>query len=135
MTNEVTVRYEGALCAKVELPDGGTLAINAPASCGGCGDASPSPKDLFAAAYASCVAMTMDIAAKKNGFDLAGAEIVVSAVWAKDKPLLAEVNTTAVLPAQVSEEQSDILQNGAHNCPIHNSLGPEVETSLTLEVG
>lgn len=133
MKNEVTIKYEGSLCAKVELPDGGTLAINAPSSCGGCGDASPSPKDLFAAAYASCVAMTMDMAAKKNGFDITGAKVVVSAVWAKDKPLLGEVNTTAILPAPVSKEQSDILRHGAHNCPIHNSLGAEIKTSLTFE--
>lgn len=134
MINEVTVRYEGSLRAKVELPDGGNLAINAPAGCGGCSDASPSPKDLFAAGYASCVAMTMDIAAKKNGFDIAGAKLVVSPVWAEDKPLLTEVNATAVLPAQLSQEQIDILRKGAHNCPIHNSLRPEVKTSLSFEV-
>ena len=133
MSNEVTVTYEGSLCAKVELPDGNSVAIGAPASCEGCGATSPSPKDLFAAGYASCVVMTMDIAAKKNHFDIAGAKIVVSPVWAKNEPLLAEVNTTVILPQSFSEEQLNILRKGAHNCPIHNSLRPEVKTTLTFE--
>ncbi|MHC4362258.1 MAG: OsmC family protein [Planctomycetota bacterium] len=133
MTNTVTIRYEGSLCANVELPDGSNLVINAPTSYSGCGDASPSPKDLFAAGYASCVAMTMDIAAKRNGFNIAGAKIAVSSVWAEDKPLLAEVNTAVILPNNLSEEQLDILRKGAHNCPIHNSLRPEVKTTLGFE--
>ncbi|MHC4395797.1 MAG: OsmC family protein [Planctomycetota bacterium] len=134
MTNEITLKYEGSLRARVELPNGSNLTIDAPASYGGCGDASPSPKDLFAAGYASCVIMTMDMAAKKNRFDIAGADIIVSPVWAEDKPILAEVNAKVVLPYQFSQEQLGILRKGAHNCPIHNLLRPEVKTTLTFEV-
>ncbi|MHC4635900.1 MAG: sigma-70 family RNA polymerase sigma factor [Planctomycetota bacterium] len=109
-------------------------AIGAPATCGGSSEANPSPKDMFAAGYASCVIMTMDMAAKKSGFDIAGARISVSPVWSEKEPLLAEVNATILLPAQLSQEQLDILQKGAHNCPIHNSLRPEIKTTLTFEV-
>lgn len=133
MSSEVTVRYEGAMRAEGQLPEGGNLAIGAPPSCGGSGGG-PSPKDLFAAGYASCVIMAMDIAARKGGFDIAGAKITVSPVWAKNEPLLAEVNTVIILPNDLSEEQLDILRTGAHKCPIHNSLRPEVRTDLTFEV-
>jgi uncharacterized OsmC-like protein len=60
--------------------------------------------------------------------------VIVSAVWAEDKPLLTEINTTVVLPKKFAEEQLDVLRKGAHNCPIHNSLRPEVKTTLTFEV-
>jgi len=92
-----------------------------------------SPKDLFAAGYASCVIMSMDIAAKKSGFDIAGAKITVSPVWPDSEPLLEEVNAKVVLPRHFSDEQMDILRKGSHNCPIHNSLRPEVKTTLTFE--
>jgi uncharacterized OsmC-like protein len=133
MSNEVTVSYEGAMRAKTELPDGPNLALGAPASCGGDG-AGPSPKDLFASGYASCVIMAMDIAARKAGFDIAGAKITVSPVWPEKEPILAEINATVVLPRQYAAEQIAVLQKGAHYCPIHNSLRPEVKTALTFEV-
>lgn len=133
MTNEITLKYEGDLRANVEWPDGDSLAIDAPASCGGCGDATPSPKDLFLAGYASCIAMTMEIAGKRSGLEIAGSKVKVSAVWAEDEPPLAEVNTTVVLPSRFTEDQLDVLREGAHNCPIHNSLLAEVKTTLAFQ--
>ena len=131
MTNQVTINYDRSFCAELKLPDHGSLIIGAP--CQGGNVESLSPKDLFAASYGSCVIMSMDISAKKNGFDIAGANISVSAVWAQDKLQLAEVNAAIVLPRQLSQEQLDVLQKGADNCPIHNSLRPEIKTTLTFE--
>ena len=133
MSNEITVIYDGAMNAKVELSDSSTLVIGAPASCGGTG-AGPSPKDLFVAGYASCVVMATDIAAKRAGFDIAGAKISVSPVWAQNEPILEEINTTLLLPRQYTEEQLDVLRKGERYCPIHNSLRPEVKTTLTFEI-
>lgn len=133
MSNKITVTYDGAMNAKVELPYSGTLATGAPTSCGGTG-VGPSPKDLFVAGYASCVVMAMDVAAKKAGFDIAGAKITVSPVWAKNEPVLEEINNTLVLPRQYTEEQLDVLWKGKRYCPIHNSLRDEVKTTLTFEV-
>lgn len=132
MTNQVTITYDKSFCAKLKLPDQSSLIIGAP--CQGGKIEALSPKDLFAASYGSCVIMSMDISAKKAGFDIAGARISVSPVWAQDKLQLAEVNAAVVLPHQLSEEQLDILRKGAHNCPIHNSLLPEIKTTLTFEV-
>jgi uncharacterized OsmC-like protein len=132
MSNEITVTYEGAMNAKFELPDSGTQAVGAPASCGGTGRG-PSPKDLFVAGYASCVVMAMDVAAKKAGFDITGAKITVSPVWAKNEPILEEINAMLVLPHQYAEGQLDVLRKGERYCPIHNSLRPEVKTTLTFQ--
>ena len=135
MKNEIIIEYEGSLRGEVQWPDGGTLEINAPTSCGGCSDASPSPKDLFLAGYASCVAMTMDIAGRKSGLDMAGAKVKVSAVWAGEKSVLGKVNTTVVLPNPLTEQQLDVLREGAHNCPIHNAIREDVQISLAFAVG
>jgi uncharacterized OsmC-like protein len=132
MTNKVTLTYDKSFCAELKLPDQSSLTIGAP--CQGGKAEALSPKDLFAASYGSCVIMSMDISAKKNGFDIAGANITVSPVWASDKLQLAEVNASVVLPRQLSQEQLDVLREGGHNCPIHNSLLPEIKTTLTFEV-
>lgn len=131
MKNEVTLKYESFLHAKTVLPDGSNLTIG----CGSCGEAVPSPKDLFVAGYASCVIMSMDMVAKKNGFNIAKSGVRISPVWSETEPLLTEVNTTVVLTDQFSQEQLDILRNGVHNCPIHNSLKPEIKRNLNFEVG
>ncbi len=131
MTNQVTITYDKSFCAEFKLPDQSSLIIGAPCQGGKAKDLSP--KDLFAAGYGSCVIMMMDVVAKKNGFDIAGANITVSANWAQDGSQLAEVNTVIALPRQLSEEQLDILRQGAHCCPIHNSLRPEIKTTLTFE--
>ena len=132
MANEITITYNKSFCAELKLLDQSSLAIGAP--CQGGKAEVVSPKELFAASYGSCVIMSMDISAKKNGFDIAGANITVSPVWAQDKLQLAEVNATVVLPAQLAEDQLDSLRKGAHNCPIHNSLKPEVKTTFTFKV-
>lgn len=128
------LNYEGSLRANVDWPDGSSQEIGVPPSCGGCDTANPSPKDLFAAGYGSCVAMAMDLAGKKNGFDIAGAKVIVSSVWAADAPVLEKLNTTVVLPHELAEDQLDILRQGAHHCPIHNSLRETTETSLAFTV-
>jgi uncharacterized OsmC-like protein len=119
--------------AEGEFPHGNSMFVGAPAGCGGTGEGA-SPKDLFAMGYASCVIMAMDIAARKRGFDISGAKIAVSPVWAKKEPILAELNARVVLPRDHTDEQMSALRKGAHNCPIHNSLRPEVKTTLTFEV-
>lgn len=132
MSDEMTVEYQGDMNAQVELQGIGTVATGAPKSCGGNG-AGPSPKDLFLAGYASCVIMAVDVAAKKAGFDIAGAKISVSPVWASNKPALEEIKAALLLPSEYTEDQLNVLRKGERYCPIHNSLGPEVKTTLTFE--
>jgi uncharacterized OsmC-like protein len=132
MSSGITVEYQGSMNAMVEMPDSSTLATGAPKSCGGNGSG-PSPKDLFVAGYASCMIMAADVAARKAGFDISGAKIEVSPVWALNKPVLEELNSTLLLPCEYTEEQLNVLRKGECYCPIHNSLLPEVKTTLTFE--
>ncbi len=133
MSKEITVTYDGVMTAKVELPNSGTFDIAAPASCGGTGKGA-SPKDLFVSGYSSCMVMAMDIAARKAGFNIVGARITVSPLWAQNEPFLEQINTTLTLPRRYTEEQLDVLRKGERYCPIHNSLRGQVQTNLTFEV-
>jgi putative redox protein len=138
ISNEVTLSYEGGMLANAEFPNGDIMTINAlscgggASSCGG-GGAGPSPKDVFAASYGSCVIMVMDIAAKKAGFDISGAKIIVSPVWSKKEPVLEEISSRIVLVGEYSDEQKEVMKKASHYCPIHNSLRAEAKTSMTFE--
>ena len=135
MSNEVTVVYEGTMHAEARMtsPDR-RVAVDAPTTCGGSGE-SFSPKDVFAAAYGSCVIMSMEIAARKRGFDIAGAKINVSVGMTKEGiPQINTIDATVVLPRQYTEEELAIMQRGAEYCPIHHVVRPEVKKTLTFEV-
>ncbi len=135
MSNEINIKYTSNMHAEVKSPaTASTLAIDAPGGCGGSG-ASFSPKLIVAAAYGSCVIMPMDMEARKNNFDIAGADAKVSLdMVLRDKPYIDKVEAIIILPRQYTDEQIDILRKGAGYCPIHNSLAPEVKTTLTFEV-
>ena len=134
MSNEITVTYDGVNNVSVELPHTGTLAIGVPAGCGGT-DQGPSPKDLFVVGYASCRIVVMDMAARQADFDIAGARITVSPTWIEgSESALEKINTTVILPRQLTNEQLDILHQSERFCPVHNSLKQEVQSTLTFEV-
>lgn len=136
MSNEITVAYEGTMHAEARMtsPDR-HMNVDAPATCGGSGE-SFSPKDVFAAAYGSCVIMSMDIVARKAGFDIAGAKINVSITMVKGgAPHIGAVDATVVLPRDLAEGQLDLLRKGADYCPIHHVVRPDVNQTLTFEVG
>jgi uncharacterized OsmC-like protein len=78
--------------------------------------------------------MAMDIAAQKAGFNIAGAKITVSPVWAQNEPILEEINAKLLPPRQYTEEQLDVLRKGERYCPIHNSLRRDVKTTITFEI-
>lgn len=131
MTNEITLSYDKSFCVGLKLPDESSLVIGAP--CQGGEIKNLSPKDLFAASIGSCMLMTMDISAKRHGFDIVGARISVLPVWSETEPGLAEIKAAVFLSKPVSQEQLEILRQGGLSCPVHNSLKPTIKTTITFE--
>ncbi len=132
MATQVTIQYKGNMNAQAAVPSGRTVDISA--GCSGGDPAGISPKDLLAAAYGSCIIMSMDIAAKKHGFDIAGAAIGVSIHTAmRDRPQIDKVDATVTLPTELTPEQIDILRQGADFCPIHHALGDDIQKTLAIE--
>ena len=127
MADELVLSYEGGMSAVARIEGKNDISIDSSKSDSG----NFSPKDLFGAAYASCVAITMDIAAQKNGFDVAGAKVNVSLKFVmRDKPMVGKIDTKVVLPKEYSDEQMEILRKAANNCPIHNSVSDDVKKTM-----
>ena len=124
----ISIRYTGELhCAATHGPSKTELATDAPADNKGKGE-SFSPTDLVATALGTCMATTMAIVAETHGVDLAGMTVEIGKEMSKDAP-----RRIAALPAQIhiplpaTTPQRELLEKAALNCPVHRSLGPEVE--------
>jgi len=89
---------------------------------------------MLATAYAGCVIMSMDIVARKNKFDVAGAKIAVALNVDKScGSRIQGVDARVVLPRQYTAEQIELLRKGEAACPVHQALGPDVKTNLEFQ--
>ncbi|HEY4989757.1 MAG TPA: OsmC family protein, partial [Opitutaceae bacterium] len=69
---KITGEYQGDLhCAAVHGPSGTSLSTDAPKDNQGRGE-SFSPTDLLATGFATCIATTMALAARRHGIELGG---------------------------------------------------------------
>lgn len=97
-------------------------------------DASFSPTDLVAAALGACALNVMGAYALKHGIDIAGATAEVTKVSA---PNLGPITSLGVLfrmpPKNYSERDKKALQNCVRNCPVHQSLAPQVQQEMVFE--
>jgi putative redox protein len=101
-----------------------SLTIDEPAERGG-EDEGPSPQELLAASLASCTAITMEMYAKRKGWDIGTVEVAVEYSPAeRGCPTRFKLNLR--LPAGCTEEQRERLQVIAAKCPVHRTLEGEV---------
>jgi putative redox protein len=88
-------------------------------------DLGPSPQELLAASLASCTAITMEMYAKRKGWNTDGLEVDVDYTPA-DRGSPTRFNLVMRMPAHLSEEQVEKLRVIAAKCPIHRTLEGEV---------
>jgi putative redox protein len=135
MAIELSVAYEEGFHVEARrTADGCTVPMDATTRAGGSGK-NFSPIELLGAAYTGCTLIVMDLEARRSGFKIAGAQVNASLdVVNPENPLIGVIEMTVVLPRQLSDEQLDILRSAAHNCPLHNSLHPEIKKTLRFEM-
>jgi putative redox protein len=108
------------------------LAVDEPVEAGG-DDDGPSPQELLAASLASCTAITMEMYAKRKGWDIAGIEVDCRYTPAeRGCPTRFELVTR--MPAHLSEEQVERLTVIAAKCPVHRTLEGEVAFDERVEL-
>jgi putative redox protein len=96
-------------------------------------DEGPSPQELLAASLASCTAITMEMYAKRKGWDVTGMEVDCRYTPAeRGCPTRFELVTR--MPASLSEEQVERLQVIAAKCPVHRTLEGEVAFDERVEL-
>jgi putative redox protein len=88
-------------------------------------DEGPSPQELLAASLASCTAVTMEMYAKRKGWDLGPVEVAVEYTPA-ERGCPTVFKLTMRLPSDCDQEQVERLQVIASKCPVHRTLDGEV---------
>lgn len=100
------------------------LIVDEPRDVGG-DDEGPSPQELLAASLASCTAITMEMYAKRKGWDIGTLEVAVEYTPA-ERGSATKFSLDLRLPAGCTDEQRESLQVVAAKCPVHRTLEGEV---------
>jgi len=116
----------------VHLQSGTRLITDAPTDNQGKGEAF-SPTDLLATAYGACVFTIMGIAAKTHGFNIEGTKVETTKVMGTDPRRIVELITNFTFPPNdYSVKQKKILELAAKECPVYNSLHPDLKKTVTF---
>jgi putative redox protein len=107
------------------------LTVDEPPDQGG-NDAGPNPQELLGAALASCMAITIEMYAKRKGWDVGTVEVECQ----YDVPERgAPTNFTLILrlPEGLTDEQVERLSTIAARCPVHRTLEGEAAFDQRVE--
>lgn len=120
---EVTThRGQGPLQQVIEIGPHRLLTDVAPAS-GGEGSG-PEPHDLLAAALAACTTLTVNLYAKRKGWQLD--EVQVSIRHGQEGAVYALHRSIHYVGA-LSEEEKQRLTDIANKCPVHKTLSGQIQ--------
>src|SRR5687767_5222157 len=109
-----------------------TLTADEPKHNGG-DDEGPSPQELLAASLASCTAITMEMYAKRKGWDVGDVAVHVEYEPAQ-RGSPTRFRMTVDFPKEVPEEQRERLMQIGAKCPVHRVLEGEVMFEETVEL-
>jgi putative redox protein len=129
----ITGEYQGDLhCSAVHGPSGNRLATDAPRDNQGRGQAF-SPTDLVAAAFATCIATTMAIVARRHGVEMDPIKYEVTKEMSSEGPRrISRLKARLWMPATARSVPQGVLEGAANACPVHQSLAPSVEKVIEL---
>jgi putative redox protein len=99
------------------------LTADEPSEHGG-EDEGPQPQELLAASLASCTAVTMEMYAKRKGWDIGPIEVECEYTPA-ERGCPTHFRLVLRLPSGLSAEQLERLQVIAAKCPVHRTLDGE----------
>jgi putative redox protein len=111
---------------------GHRLTADEPRESGG-DDDGPSPQELLAASLASCTAITMEMYARRKGWNVDGLAVDVDYTPA-ERGCPTRFEMVLKLPRHLSEEQADKLRVIATRCPVHRTLEGEVAFEERVEL-
>jgi putative redox protein len=127
---KATATRSGSLRQAVRIRDH-QLTIDEPTDKGG-EDQGPSPQEILAAALAACTAITMEMYAKRKGWDVGDVEVACDYTPA-DRGCPTRFNLVMRFPDSMSDEQIERLRVIAAKCPVHRTLEGEVMFDERIE--
>ncbi len=130
----VYTKYLGDLRTEsTHLQSGNKLITDAPTDNQGRGEAF-SPTDLLATAYGSCVLTIMGISARIHGFSIDGAEVEVTKIMGTNPRRIVELIAEFTMPHDnYSPKEKKIIELTAKECPVFNSLHPDMKKTVTFK--
>jgi putative redox protein len=116
---------------RIELGDHELIA-DEPASKGG-DDRGPTPQELLAASLASCTAITLEMYAKRKGWNLGRVEVDCE-YGDVERGRPTHFRIAMRVSSSCSEEQLEKLRVIAAKCPVHRTLAGEVTFEDRIEL-
>ena len=96
-------------------------------------DEGPNPQELLAASLASCSAITMEMYAKRKGWNIG--EVVVDVDYEPaQRGSVTKFMMKVHLPKELPEDQREKLMQVVAKCPVHRTLEGEVMFDERLEL-
>jgi putative redox protein len=129
---KATATRAGTLRQSVRIRDH-QVTIDEPADKGG-DDAGPSPQELLAASLASCTAITMEMYARRKGWDVGDVEVSCDYSPA-ERGCPTSFQLVMRFPDTLNDEQVERLRVIAAKCPVHRTLEGEVMFHERVERG
>ena len=125
--------YIGGLRTKaMHVQSGDQIITDAPVDNQGKGEAF-SPTDLFAASFGSCMLTIMGIAAQTHGFSIDGTTVKTTKVMGTNPRRVVELIVELTFPHnKYSDKERKILELSAKECPVANSLHPDVKQTVSF---
>ena len=128
---KVVARRREGYVHDVEIEGGRhRLVVDEPLEAGGT-DAGPAPTRLLAAGLASCIAITIEMYAKRKEWEVGAVEVEVDVTYEDFTP--NSFAATIRLPPGLSKEQQERLMVIARKCPVHKVIASETPVSDRLE--
>jgi putative redox protein len=122
---KANARRTGTFTHEIDVR-GHQIIADEPAEHGG-EDDGPSAQELLAASLAVCTATTIEMYARRKGWEIG--KIAVEAEYSPTRFRL-----TLKLPANLTEEQLERLSVIAAKCPVHRTLDGEVMFDERIEL-
>jgi putative redox protein len=120
---KATANRSGTFRQSIRIRDH-QISVDEPPDKGG-EDTGPSPQELLAASLASCTAITMEMYAKRKGWDVGDVEVSCDYSPA-ERGCPTRFNLVMRFPDSLNDEQVERLRVIAAKCPVHRTLEGEV---------
>jgi putative redox protein len=120
---KATTNRSGTFRQSIRIRDH-QISVDEPSDKGG-EDTGPSPQELLAASLASCTAITMEMYAKRKGWDVGDVEVSCDYSPA-ERGCPTRFNLVMRFPDSLNDEQVERLRVIAAKCPVHRTLEGEV---------
>ena len=130
----IDVTYQGELRTEARhQPSGSKLITDAPVDNHGKGEAF-SPTDLVATALGSCMLTIMGSGAARHDWKIEGATASIEKTMSASPPRRIEkISVCLKIPAgSLDDAARHALEKAAHACPVHATLGENVEMPVEI---